>query len=293
MNREECRSLIREHDVFYIYQNIIDKTGDARDSEERAFLAVEETLEELVKLLKKLAGNNASNMLLTADHGFIYQDHALDESEFVEISAKGKDVSYLNRRFVLGHRLGKQKGMRAFEPEALGLSGDMEVLIPKSINRLRVKGAGSRFVHGGASLQEVVVPVLQIHKKRKSDVRAVDVDVLRGGVSTITSGQLSVAFYQAEPVTDKVQPRTLRVGIYNQSGELISDSHTLNFDFASENARERELKLRFVLSHKADEANGQEVFLRLEEPVSGTSHYKEYASERYLIRRSFTTDFDL
>ncbi|WP_419589706.1 PglZ domain-containing protein, partial [Thiolapillus sp.] len=214
MNREECRSLIREHDVFYIYQNIIDKTGDARDSEERAFLAVEETLEELVKLLKKLAGNNASNMLLTADHGFIYQDHALDESEFVEISAKGKDVSYLNRRFVLGHRLGKQKGMRAFEPEALGLSGDMEVLIPKSINRLRVKGAGSRFVHGGASLQEVVVPVLQIHKKRKSDVRAVDVDVLRGGVSTITSGQLSVAFYQAEPVTDKVQPRTLRVGIY-------------------------------------------------------------------------------
>ncbi|WP_419618465.1 BREX-1 system phosphatase PglZ type A [Thiolapillus sp.] len=293
MNREECRSLIREHDVFYIYQNIIDKTGDARDSEERAFLAVEETLEELVKLLKKLAGNNANNMLLTADHGFIYQDHALDESEFVEIFAKGKDVSYLNRRFVLGHHLGKQKGMRAFEPEALGLSGDMEVLIPKSINRLRVKGAGSRFVHGGASLQEVVVPVLQIHKKRKSDVRAVDVDVLRGGVSTITSGQLSVAFYQAEPVTDKVQPRTLRVGIYNQSGELISDSHTLNFDFASENARERELKLRFVLSHKADEANGQEVFLRLEEPVSGTSHYKEYALERYLIRRSFTTDFDL
>jgi hypothetical protein len=46
----------------------------------------------------------------------------------------------------------------------------VEVQIPKSINRLRLKGSGSRFVHGGASLQEVVIPVLKINKKRQSDV---------------------------------------------------------------------------------------------------------------------------
>lgn len=42
--------------------------------------------------------------------------------------------------------------------------------IPKSINRLRLKGSGSRFVHGGATLQEVVIPVISINKKRQSDV---------------------------------------------------------------------------------------------------------------------------
>jgi hypothetical protein len=135
--------------------------------------------------------------------------------------------------------------------------------------------------------------VLQIHKKRKSDISAVDVEILRGGTSVITSGQLSVAFYQADPVTDKVQPRVLRAGIYTKDDELISDSHTLNFDFVSDNPRERELQIRFVLSHKADDANGQDVMLKLEEQVTGTSHYKEYASIRYTIRRSFTTDFDL
>ena len=73
---------------------------------------------------------------------------------------------------------------------------------------------------------------------------------------------------------------------------MISDSHELAFDLTSENPRERELQVRFVLSRKADEANGQEVFLGLDEQHAGTSHYKEYKSLRYLMRRSFTSDFD-
>ncbi len=154
------------------------------------------------------------------------------------------------------------------------------------------KGSGSRYVHGGASLQEVVIPVIQINKKRQSDLTTVEVDILRGASSVITSGQLSVAFYQAQPASDKVQPRLLKAGIYTQDGELISDSHELTFDLTSENPREREMQVRFVLTRKADEANGQDVILRLEEHLPGTSHYREYKSVRYLMRRSFTSDFD-
>jgi len=39
--------------------------------------------------------------------------------------------------------------------------------------------------------------------------------------------------------------------------------------------------------------NGQEALLKLEEQVAGTSHRSEYASRRYIMRRSFTTDFDV
>ena len=99
-------------------------------------------------------------------------------------------------------------------------------------------------------------------------------------------------FYQTEPSTEKVQPRILRAGLYTQDGELISDSHDLVFDLVSDNPRERELQVRFVLTRKADEANGQEVMLRLDEKVPGTSHYKEYKSLTYVMRRSFTSDFD-
>ena len=292
MKGDDCRALVRDHDVIYVYHNRIDATGDKRESEERVFEAVEETLQELIRLIKKLTGANANNLLVTSDHGFIYQNRAIDESDFSGVDAEGDQILFRDRRFVLGKGLAEVSSLHKFTPEQLGLAGEVEVQIPKSINRLRLKGSGSRFVHGGASLQEVVIPVLKINKKRQSDVTAVEVDILRGASSVITSGQLAVTLYQAGPVTDKIQLRVLRAGIYTEAGDLISDCHDLTFDLSSDNPRERELQVRFVLTRKADEANGQEVILRLEEKHAGTSHYKEYKSLRYLMRRSFTSDFD-
>ncbi len=292
LNREDSRELLKGNDVLYIYHNRIDHTGDKMHSEGQAFEAAEQTLDDLIRLIKKLTAANANNLLITADHGFIYQNRELDESDFLGDAVSGDDIRYRDRRFVLGKGLTASPAFHHFSSEQLGLDGDMEVQIPKSINRLRLKGSGSRFVHGGASLQEVVIPVLKVNKKRQSDVSAVEVDILRGASSVITSGQLAVTLYQSGPVTEKVQPRHLRAGIYTQAGELISDSHELSFDLTSENPRERELQVRFVLSRKADEANGQEVFLKLEEQHASTSHYKEYKSLRYLMRRSFTSDFD-
>ena len=292
LSKEDCRALLRDHDVIYIYHNRIDITGDKLESEERAFEAVEETLQELIRLVKKLTGANASNLIVTSDHGFIYQNRAIEESDFAGNDAAGDQIWFRDRRFVLGKGLQEVSSLRKFHSSELRLAGDMEVQIPKSINRLRLKGSGSRFVHGGASLQEVVIPIIKINKKRQSDISAVEVDILRGSCMAITSGQLAVAFYQAQPVTDKVQPRKLQAGIFTQAGMLISDCHELTFDLTSENPRERELQVRFVLTRKADDANNQEVILRLEEKVAGTSHYKEYKSLRYLMRRSFTSDFD-
>ena len=292
MNRDDSRKLLKDNEVVYIYHNRIDHTGDKIHSEGQAFEAAEQTLAELVRLVKKLTAANASNILISADHGFIYQHRAIEESDFTSAEVEGERIYYRDRRFVLGKGLKKSKGMHKFMSSELGLVGDVEVLIPRSINRLRLQGSGSRFVHGGASLQEVVIPVLKINKKRQSDVTCVEVDILRGASSVITSGQLAVVLYQTDQVTDKMQPRVLRAGIYTEAGDLISDSHELTFDLTSTNPRERELQVRFVLTHQADKANGQEVILKLEEKHAGTSHYKAYKSLRYLLRRSFTSDFD-
>ena len=290
--KAECRGIIRDHDVVYVYHNRIDATGDRRESEERTFEAVEESLVELVKIVKKLTSANASNLIITADHGFIYQHRVLDESDFCTSEPEGEKIIHRDRRFIIGEKLEEKPGLRKFTASELGLHGDLEIQIPKSTSRLRLKGSGSRFVHGGASLQELVIPVVRINKKRKSDISAVGVEILQGASTVITSGQIAAAFYQTEPVTDKVHPRYLRAGIYNQDGELISDRHDLIFDLSSENPREREIRVQFVLTQKADDANGQHVALKLEEKLAGTSHYREYKSVRYMMRRSFTSDFD-
>lgn len=292
LDRDGSRELIKGNDVLYIYHNRIDHTGDKMHSEGQAFEAAEQTLNDIIRLIKKLSGANANNVLVTADHGFIYQHRPIEESDFASVEAQGDTILYRDRRFILGKGLVPSSSLHSFSAQQLGLTGEVEVQTPKSINRLRLKGSGSRFVHGGATLQEVVIPVLKINKKRQSDISLVEVEILRGASSVITSGQLAVTLYQSGPVTDKIQPRVLKAGIYTQVGELISDSHELTFDLTSENSRERELQVRFVLSRGADDVNGQEVVMRLEEKHAGTTHYTEYKSLRYMMRRSFASDFD-
>jgi hypothetical protein len=180
LGRDESRALVRDHDVVYVYHNLIDKTGDTRDTEERVFAAAEETLEELIRIIKKLTNANANNVLVTADHGFIYQNRAIGRERFL-MRAQGDD-------FVPGSPLCAGNGaaettvsFKTFTPEQLGSGrhgggADSEVHQP-----LRLKGSGSRFVHGGATLQEVVIPVLSINKKRQSDVSRVEVEIIGGG----------------------------------------------------------------------------------------------------------------
>ena len=62
------------------------------DSEDQVFEAAEQTLDELLRLVKKLTGANASNILVTADHGFIYQHRAIEESDFSATEPEGDDI---------------------------------------------------------------------------------------------------------------------------------------------------------------------------------------------------------
>lgn len=291
MTKEELRDIFRENDVLYIFHDRIDSVGHELGTEERTTEAVEDALAELIKLIKKLTGANANNIIVTSDHGFIYQNMPLVESDFLGVEPEGSSILFFDRRFIIGKNLIDKPSLKKYNAKDLGLEGDLEFQFPKSINRLRKRASASRFVHGGLSLQEIVIPIVQINKKRQSDTSKVNVEVLKSN-NIISSNQIAVKFYQENCVDEKLQPRTLRVGIYNKENELLSDSYELTFDYTSENARDREMVVTFILKKKIDEANGQEVKLKLEENEAGTDHYKEYKSTSYKVRKTFTNDFD-
>ncbi|MBY5806099.1 BREX-1 system phosphatase PglZ type A [Rhizobium ruizarguesonis] len=292
MRVDEGKALFRDNHIIYIYHNRIDAIGDKLQTEELLPEAAEDTIDDLTKLVRKLTSANFSNILITADHGFLYQHRALDESDFAVADPKGDEILFRNRRFVIGRGLAPNAGMKHFTAANLGLSGDLDVLIPNSVNRMRVKGAGSRFVHGGASLQEIVIPVIRVGKQREVDVGEVEVQILVSGRSLISSGQTAVTLYQVQPVSEKMRPREVLAGIYAINGTLISDEYTLVFDFSSDNPREREMPRKFLLSREADRFNNQDVILKLRERVGKTSRYQDYATHRFELRRGMTTDFD-
>jgi len=289
---EDSKKLYRDYDVIYIYQNRIDAVGDKQVTEGKVFQEAEATMNELIDAIHRLTSGNANNIIITADHGFLYQQRELDNTDFMsETDVSGK-IMYKDRRFILGKELKSESNLLHFHSNQLGLEGSMEVMIPMANQRMRLSGSGSRYVHGGASLQEIMIPVLRINKKRISDVEFVDVDLISAGGRIISTGQLVINLYQKEPVSDKMQSVTLRIGVYNQQDELISEEKTIPFDYTSDSPRDREITCKLLLSQKAEKANNQDIILKLEKPIPGTNKFQIYKTESYTLRRSFTSDFD-
>lgn len=288
---KEGRDFVKQYDLIYIYHNRIDKTGDDKVSETKVFEAVEDEMAFLMDMLKKIYNMNGYNMIITSDHGFIYQHNELNESDF-SVSNHSGEVWKENRRFIIGKNLMNDDVTKKFDGEDLGLQSGIDVLIPKSINRLRVKGAGSRFVHGGSTLQEIVIPVIRISKKRQDTTSNVDIDIIKS-TDKITTNILAVSFVQTDLVTKQILPRTLRAAIVAEDGEELSDQFKFKFDIEEGSERQREVKHRFQLSSKASgKYKNQRVRLLLEEPVDGSTKWKEYKEFYYTLNISFTNDFD-
>lgn len=292
MTHEDRRALFRENKVVYVYHNQVDAAGD-RDNQDNLFDAVELALSELVNLIKVLRNANFSSIIITADHGFLYQYQPLDESDFIGSEVIAGEVFSKNRRYIVGKYLERTDGLRHYQAQALGLSGDYDVLIAKGINRLRVKGSGSRYVHGGASLQEIVIPVLVVSQERTpaADIRKVNVEKISTSSNKITTGQISIKFFQVEPVSAKVQQRQLRAGIFAEDDTLLSDLHTLQFSFESEETRSREIEIKFTLSDEAEKYNRKSVFVRLEEQIPDTEKYKKYKDWQYQLDKTRFASF--
>lgn len=292
LSPDERRELFKNNRVLYVYHDVIDATGDKQGTERRVFEAAEQALSELVDLVKKAANANATNIFVTADHGFLFQDEELPEQFFLSEKPQGDNILVANRRYVLGHGLKVDFAFTTFNSAQLELDSDIEVQIPKSIHRLRLPGGGSRFVHGGATLQEVVVPVLAVNKKRKSDTRRVNVKVLPD-TDKITTGQLVVKLFQSEPVSDKVQARVLRVGLHVGETLISNDPPPeLTFDSTSSEQRDRYQNIQLLLNQGADDYNNRAVEFRLEERIPNTNQWRVYEKAIYTLKRAFSSDFD-
>lgn len=288
---EEARKLVQEHQLVYVYHNRIDKVGDDKTSEDKVIEASKEEIEFLMEVTRKIANMNGVHVVITADHGFIYQNEVLEESDFTDAQISGEIVKD-NRRFVLGKGLEHNNNVVKFKAADLGIESELEVLIPKGINRLRKQGSGSRYVHGGATLQEVVVPLLYVAKKRSDTVSKVDVDVLKGS-QRITTNIQRVKFFQQQPIGEGIVSRTVKASFCIIDGEqkkVISDIFTYTFDSESKRTEDREVEYKFTISTAYRKSNS--VFLVLEEQVEKSNKWNTLLKLPYTLTLAMENDFD-
>ena len=276
----EIKELYKSCNVLYVYHNSIDAIGDAEKTETGTFDACEKAFKELGELVKRLSSGNVYNMIITADHGFLYQDRDLDGTEWLSEQPKGDEVWTKKRRFSIGSNLAPERAFVTFTAVQVGLEDPRDegvsIQVPNSIMRLRKQGTGVRYVHGGAALQEIVVPVLHVSKGRSAadDVRPVEFTILQR-TDRLSSRQLTVEFLQNEPIEGKIRARTVLAGLWghdaNGSDVLISNETPVAFDLTGRERSERHVTATLMLTSDADRFNGTSIELHLREKTTGAN----------------------
>lgn len=279
----------KDYDLIYIYSNVIDKAGDNKDTEGNVFKATEDEFDNIVKIVELIRNGNGANILITSDHGYLYQNEQLDESDFTDFKVMG-DIITDSRRFVIGNNLQPSTSVKTWNSEDVGLKAGLQIQTAKGMNRMRKQGSGSRFVHGGSMLQEVVVPVLHINIKKIANVSQVDVDILNQRAKLTTNNQ-TISFFQTEAVTEKVKGLTLRIAFYDVSGNQISDSFTTTFASESNDTTLREQKHTFIFGNRLSKLNGQEVVLKMERSIPNTNEFTQYKEYSYKVNVMFQAEF--
>lgn len=288
----EGQALTRDNDLIVIYHNRIDRIGDKRESESETCQAVETAFDDLDQILRKIASLKGNQVVITADHGFLFQQEPVDANDKAALPPADQ-LTYKNRRFALGDGIEPMAGQKIFSAQALGLRGGWSAVFPLGLDRFPRSGSGSRFVHGGTSLQEVVVPVIKLKRERKDESRPVDVELL-GLPAKITGSRLTFSLFQTEPVAAKKRlPLLLRIALYAKAdGALLCAPATERFDSEASEPRERQRQVILELSNASDRYDNQLLELRLEEILEGVATPNTYKSVELKLQRPFGSDFE-
>lgn len=289
---QQGRDLIRDYEVVYIWHNTIDAMGDSASTEEKTFEACRNAVVELKDLVTRVINRlHGTRIIVTADHGFLFQQQPLSGQDKTTLQIKPDNTIKNHKRFIIGHQLPADdfcwKGKVA---DTAGVSDNSEFLIPKGIQRFHFSD-GARFVHGGAMLQEVCVPVLQVKALQKTAAekqpqrRPVDI-VKHHPLIKLVNNIDKVSLLQTHPVGELYEPRTLNIFIVDNANNVVSGKERICFD-SDNNTMEKRVRDVTLKLIGANFNRRNEYWLILEDAQTETG-YQKYP---VIIDLAFQDDF--
>ncbi len=298
MTQANRRDFESSANVIYIYHDTVDKRGDKRETEDETPAAAREAINDIMSLIRKVGGDyRIHKFIVTADHGFLYQDCPLDASQYVADEECIFRANVCKSRFVIGWPLAESQVLANYKSEQLGLEPGIDIRMAKGIMRMRRQGSGVKYVHGGASLQEIVVPVVEIQHVRsnKADVVPVDAEILVDGAGRITTKRFSVSVYQASPVGEDYSKRIVRLSLWSLHGGLLSDEVQMVLDSEAETVQDRTKSTMLTLNHAANVMGRGSVVLKMEtgkERGGGRVEFDVYKEKPMTLRLAIANFFD-
>ena len=256
ITRAKRQERVRGMDVVYIYHDTIDNAGH---SEKDIFSACDRAIDELKNLVRVITSDfGGANILITSDHGFLYTDRMLKEESKVDKTTESSQDIEIGRRYAIMKKGSKPDYL--LPVKLLDGGTPYDAFTPRENVRIKIKGAGMKFVHGGISLQEMVVPLIEYHflrngnkeyqkNKNKYDTQAVTLSLLSAS-HKISNLIFALNFYQTEPVSANREKAVYNLFLTDSNGTVVSDVTRIIADKTSEDVQERTFRVNFNLKSR-------------------------------------------
>ncbi|QBD82808.1 PglZ domain-containing protein [Ktedonosporobacter rubrisoli] len=219
----EADKIPEPHDKFtriFIFDNLIDKLGH---DEELEPLGTGDARRRYLRVIEHLRDKHWQRVLIVTDHGFIHWP-GINEHP---ITPPLPDAAYSSRRAMAYREDACFAG-----PQSLAPGGKWRIAVASGASCFRTYG-GLGFFHGGASLQEWIVPCLAIAWPRKA--KPVDVAIRRiEQILTLRPKIILEARHEhlfgdeealARQVEVRIQERAHNTVIFSSEPKIITPTH--------------------------------------------------------------------
>lgn len=213
--------------LVYIFYNTIDETGHSQSPFD-VIRACRTAIDDLTVLVRRLhASWNVTNVIVTSDHGFIYNDMQFEEKDKHSIV---ENFIEKKTRYYLTESKDKIEGISKYPLQQVsGMTSVNQtyVAVPTGTNRFAASG-GYNFAHGGAALQEMIIPVIHSYRKKTDKTEKVGVSLMNHNLNMVSS-QLKFQLIQTEAVSMTIMERKVICRIFNGDEPVTMEKEvTLN-----------------------------------------------------------------
>jgi len=248
-NQDKNREIFK-HSLVYIFHDAIDH--DSHDgSAKQVMQSCRRAIEELATMIPKIhASYNVTELFVTSDHGFLFNDIEFTEKDKHKVT---EDTLEKSSRYYLTRSDAEVKDIVKFRlNEVSGMENvpDVLVAVPQGTNRLAAPSGGYMFTHGGAALQEIIIPVINSRQERADNKQPVGVMILDRKLS-IQASRLRFKLLQTEAVSMDMKERIVRVALYHND-EPVTPIKDVVLDKTATSLDDRKVVVDLTLNKNVD-----------------------------------------
>lgn len=264
---------IADANLIVVTSQEIDLAGES-DSIPMARRYMDKIVRDLRRTFKYLTTWDVKTIVVSADHGFIFGEKLEADTK---IPSPGGEQIALHRRVWVGHGGANSPSFTRFSEKELGLSGDMDVVVPNGFGAFKAGGSTSYF-HQGASLQELVIPVLTVTSVvQDEDYPADFIWDIKLGSKKITSRVSSIQIDATLKGISSINPPIVRVEARNKSGSISKpisafygfEEATGDVKLAYEEGSDRKIRTNTIIFSLAPEVKKDVVIIYLIDATTG------------------------